>query len=130
MLRLPKHLAYVILFAALWLPSDGRAAMNDSLITINHLLKYVEESKCVFIRNNKEYDAHEAAQHIKSKNESILADIKTPEDFIEQAASKSMLSGQPYWVRCADHAPTLSAEWLIKELANYRKTLRKVSAAK
>jgi Family of unknown function (DUF5329) len=91
--------------------------------SIDHLLRYVEQSGCVFIRNDKEYNSEEAAKHIKTKYESLLFDIKTPEEFIALAASKSMLSGQPYWVRCADHHPTPSADWLTKELVNYRKSV-------
>ena len=120
--RIREHLVYVCLFATLFLPSA--ASTDDALLpTINHLLTYVEESNCVFIRNGKEYNSKDAAKHIKRKYDSLMFDIKTPEEFIERAASKSMLSGQLYWVQCADHSPIPSADWLMGELFNYRKTL-------
>jgi hypothetical protein len=52
-----------------------------------------------------------------------MFDVKTPEELIERAASKSMLSGQLYWVQCAEHSLIPSADWLTAELFNYRKTV-------
>lgn len=123
--RIRRHLVHVSLFAtlALWAPSAaGGAATADEALrqTINHLLQYVEESKCVFLRNDKEYNSQEAAKHIRSKYDSYIFSIKTPEEFIEAAASKSILSGKPYFVRCVDHPSTTSADWLTKELSQYR----------
>ncbi len=119
-----KYLIYICIFAMLLLPSADAASTDDALLrTINHLLTYVEESNCVFIRNGKEYNSKEAAKHIKTKNDALMFDTVTPEEFIERAASKSMLSGQPYFVRCVDHSPVPSADWLSKELSNYRMTL-------
>ena len=104
------------------MPSIALAATDDTLVgTINHLLAYVEASNCVFIRNGKEHDSKEAAKHIKAKYDYFMFNIKTPEEFIEKAASKSVLGGQPYEVRCGDHLPIPSAEWLTQELFNYRK---------
>jgi hypothetical protein len=122
--RIREYLVYVCLFATLLLPSAHAASTDDALLrTINHLLTYVEESNCVFIRNGKEYNSKEAAKHIQTKYDSLMFNIKTPEEFIELAASNSMLSGQPYFVRCVDHSPEPSADWLRKELSNYRMTL-------
>lgn len=105
------------------LPAEGLSTTDDALLhTISHLLKFVEESNCVFIRNDKEYNSREAAKHLKTKYGSFLNNVKTPEEFIELAASKSMVSGQLYWVRCDDDSPIPSADWLTEELANYRKT--------
>ena len=119
-----EHLVYVCVFATLLLPCAHAASTDETLLgTINHLLTYVEESNCVFIRNGNEYNSKEAAKHIRTKNDSLMFGVKTPEEFIELAASKSMLSGQPYFVRCVDHSPMPSADWLTGELFNYRKTL-------
>ena len=99
------------------------ASATDEVLlrSINHLLTYVEESNCVFIRNGKEYNSKEAAKHIRTKYDSFMISIKTPEEFIEKAASKSIISSQLYWVQCADHSPIPTAEWLTQELSNYRK---------
>jgi hypothetical protein len=118
-------------FATLFLPSIASAATDDMLArTINHLLAYVEASNCVFTRNGKEHNSIEAAKHLKAKYDYFMFNIKTPEEFIEKAASKSILGGQPYWVRCADHPPIPSAEWLTQELTNYRTAMRDNSFAK
>jgi hypothetical protein len=112
------------LFATLLLPCADATSSDDTLLgTINYLLTYVEESNCVFIRNGKEYNSKEAAKHIKTKYDSLMFDIKTPEEFIERAATKSMLSGQLYWVQCTEHSPIPSADWLMGDLFSYRKIL-------
>jgi hypothetical protein len=112
---------YLSVFATLFLPFIALPATDDTLVRIiNHLLAYVEASNCVFIRNGKEHNAKEAAKHLKAKYDYFTFNIKTPEDFIDKAASKSILGGHPYSVRCADHSPMPSAEWLMQELTNYR----------
>ena len=125
MYRIGRYLACLSLFATLLLPFEAAATTHEALLqTINHLLRYVEKSKCVFIRNGQEYDSKEAAVHIKMKYDALTFDIKTPEEFIELVASKSSLSDRPYLVRCVDHSPTPSANWLTKELSKYRMALR------
>ena len=119
-----KHFVSMSLCVALLLPSQGAATTDeDGRRAITHLLKYVEESNCVFIRNDKEYNSKEAAKHMRTKYDFSLDNIQTPEEFIAFTASKSMVTGKPYWVRCADHSPILSAEWLTQELSNYRRTV-------
>jgi hypothetical protein len=128
--QLPRFV-YVIAFLTPFLPSIASAAADDMLVgTINHLLAYVEESNCVFIRNGKEHTSKEAAKHLKTKYDYFTFNIKTPEEFIDTAASKSILGGQPYRVRCADHSPIPSAEWLTQELTKYRNTMHDNAFAK
>jgi hypothetical protein len=125
------HFVYLSAFATLFLPSIASAAPDDILVrTIHHLLAYVEASNCSFIRNGKEHNSQEAAKHMKTKYDYFMFNITTPEEFIEKAASKSILGGQPYWVRCADHSPIPSAEWLTQELTNYRNTMQDTTFAK
>lgn len=123
MFRLASQLLCSSLLATLLVPSAGLTTDDGLLHAINHLLKYVEDSNCVFIRNDKEYTSKEAAKHLKTKYDFYMDNLKTPEDFIEMAATKSALSGKPYWVRCDGQFPMLSADWLTKELSNYRKLL-------
>lgn len=116
-------LACLSLLATLVVPTEGLSTTDEPLVsTINHLLKYVEDSKCVFIRNDTDYNSKEAAQHLKTKYDLFMYKVKTPEDFIEVAGTKSIVSGKPYWMRCDGHLIT-SAEWLTKELSDYRKAL-------
>jgi len=46
--------------------------------------------------------------------------INTAEDFIEEAATQSSLSGQPYQIRCGGHDVVTSNQWLRDVLARYR----------
>jgi len=87
---------------------------------INHLLHYIETSGCVFVRNNKEYNATEARDHIENKYEYVKRWVKTTEDFIEYAATKSSITGKPYLIRC-DGCNQPSAKWLQTELERRRK---------
>jgi hypothetical protein len=89
--------------------------------TIKYLLDYVAGSYCTFIRNGEPHTGKEAADHFKAKYEHFKNEIKTPEDFIQIAATKSMITGDPYLVKTADGKEISCAEWLGKVLADYRK---------
>jgi hypothetical protein len=88
--------------------------------TINHLLKYVEESRCTFVRNDEEHNSKSAAEHMRNKYDYFKDRINTPEEFIELCASKSTLSGKLYLVRCVGKSQIPSADWLAEELNKYR----------
>jgi hypothetical protein len=89
---------------------------------ITYLLGFIANSTCEFFRNGSWYDGKKAAAHLRDKYE-ILATgdrIQTAEDFIELAATKSSLSGQPYQVRCSGDRAVTSNQWLHDMLARYR----------
>lgn len=75
----------------------------------------------VFIRNGKEHNATEAADHLRQKWNSARKKIKTADDFIEHLASRSSLSGRPYRIRFQDGKEVESGEWLKGELASLDK---------
>jgi len=87
---------------------------------IVYLIDFVRHSSCTFIRNGSEYNGMQAADHIQAKYDYYKSDIKTVEGFIERAASKSMLSGKPYEVRCADGKIIPAADWIRAEDTAYR----------
>ena len=89
---------------------------------INYLLDYVEISGCEFYRNGSWHDSEKAQQHMRTKFEYFSAQkgIETAEDFIDKAASKSSLSGQPYEVRCGTCTTVTTGPWLKAVLARYR----------
>ena len=87
---------------------------------IDHLLGFIATSPCAFIRNDVEYNGEQAVAHIKDKYDYYKSDIHSAEDFIRLAASKSMVSGRPYSVRC-DVTVTPAADWLNKELDAFRR---------
>src|SRR5262245_39932557 len=77
--------------------ADDRSS-PDLEQTIEYLIGYVSGSGLQFIRNGEKHDAPSAAAHIQSKYSRAKSSIRTPEEFIEKCASKSMLSGSDYIV--------------------------------
>ncbi len=112
--------AVVLLSAALFLLRDAPAAGDALQEPINHLLRYVEQSDCTFIRNGKAYSPRKAAEHMRRKYDHFKNKIQTPEDFIELTATRSAVSGKPYSIRCPGRAEVPATEWLHAELARYR----------
>ena len=93
----------------------------ESTAAIEYLLDLMAGSSLEFVRNGKTHTGAEAATHVRRKYEHYADRIESPEDFIELAATKSLLSGKLYRVRTTDGAvPT--AEWLSGALAEYRDT--------
>lgn len=91
---------------------------------INYLLGFIERSGCMFYRNGSWYGASQAQAHLRSKYDALAAmgRIVTAEDFIEQAATKSSLSGEAYAIRCNSGPAVTTDQWLRDALARYRHT--------
>jgi hypothetical protein len=99
----------------------GKIVAGDSLEpTISYLVDYVGKSDATFVRNGQTHTPQEAANHIKAKYEHFKSEIKTPEDFIRLAASKSLLTGKPYLVRAPDGKEMRLDVWLADALKEYR----------
>jgi hypothetical protein len=88
--------------------------------TIDYLINYIGNSKATFIRNGTSYTPAEAVDHIKAKYAHFKKDIKTPEDFIRLAATKSFLTGKPYLVRTPEGKEMHLDEWLTEALKAHR----------
>ena len=121
--------AYLVVISVLALSGNliharAAATREDLNETIGRLLDFVANSDCVFIRNGSSYNSKEAAAHIKVKYDYFQKEIKTAEDFIRLAASKSQFSGRPYLVRTKDGKEMETADWLSKALNDYRITQR------
>jgi hypothetical protein len=110
--------AFIAMLIVLQLICPARADAKADEIA--YLLKYIRESPCTFIRNGSEYDGAAAADHVAAKYEHFKDEIKSAEDFIDRAATKSLLSGAPYQVRCGSSAKTGAAGWLLDVLHSYR----------
>lgn len=89
---------------------------------IQHLLEFVATSPCKLIRNGRGHTQEEAKEHIQKKFDHYRDQISNAEDFIELSASKSTLSGRPYLIQCLDRPVTLSRNWLLNALKQYRDT--------
>ena len=89
---------------------------------INYLLGFIENSACQFFRNGSWCDARRAAAHLRDKYEMLASGdrIHTAEDFIEDVATRSSLSGQPYQVRCGGDKAIATNQWLRDILTRYR----------
>lgn len=110
-------LALVLILAAGVAPSGAAENLHQA---IQYLLDFVAGSDVTFIRNGATYSGKEAAAHMKAKYDYFKREIKTAEDFIRLAASKSELSGRAYLVRTREGKEIPSAEWLASALNDYR----------
>jgi hypothetical protein len=111
---LKSILCFVFVFA---LPAGG--ACGDTTHEIEHLLKFVESSGCIFIRNGSEHHPAEARKHLARKYAYAKKRINNGEDFIEFLANKSSMTGRPYHVNCQGKL-RLSRDWLYEELSAFR----------
>jgi hypothetical protein len=109
--------AFVFAALVLCAPTPTLAATPDA--EIDHLLTFIAASPCAFIRNGVAYDGAHAVGHIKDKYDYYRDDIHSPEDFIALAASKSVMTGKPYLVKCGE-ATEPAADWLTRELDAFR----------
>ena len=113
----------VLLLTSLAASGDGTGQPSEYLeSTIQFLLKHVTDSGLIFIRNSDRHTAANAAEHMNSKYEYFRGKIKTPEDFIQRCASKSLMSGKPYRVMLENGEEVRTDEWLLRALASYRRS--------
>ena len=104
----PLCLIFLIVILVVAQHAQSEVAVN---LEIDHLLEYIENAGCMFVRNNTAYDGTKARAHIQKKYDYFKDRIKTTEDFIMHDATKSTMSGKLYKVRC-DGREMLCAEWL------------------
>lgn len=111
-----------LLLAVTALPVARAGPPATAQSEINYLLRLVETSGCEFYRNGSWFDASKAEAHLREKYQFLVrADrIHSAEEFIEQAATKSSLSGEPYQVRCGGGEPMTTNQWLHAALAAFR----------
>lgn len=94
---------------------------KNQQMEIDFLLSYVKNSECIFNRNGINYKGSEAVTHIKRKYDYYKNEIKTTEDFIDLAATKSEISGRNYTVKCKNSEIQALGKWLLKALNTLRK---------
>ena len=89
---------------------------------VAQLFSALEHSNCQFYRNGSWYGAAKASAHLRRKYDYLLDRglVKSAEDFIELAASRSSMSGKPYLVKCGDALPIESKAWFTKKLLDAR----------
>lgn len=104
--------------------SAGNAAQTEPADeTIQYLLDYVARSELTFIRNSGQHTAQEASEHMQKKYEHFRDEIKTPEEFIELCATRSLLSGKPYQVINKQGETVKTGDWLTIKLKEHRNSI-------
>lgn len=111
---------FILLLLLIGTVSFARAS-TDNLSEqekISYLLDAVGSSKAIFIRNGVEYPASEAKAHLQMKLEAAGGAIHTADDFINDIASHSYLTGEPYYVELPDGTKIEAETWLREILAD------------
>ena len=98
------------------------AAQADYKTEIEHLIGYVKATECTYIRNGTSHNGLEGASHIRKKYDHHKKDVASAEDFIRLSATKCMISGSKYYIKCPGSPKVESGVWLLQELERYRKT--------
>ena len=94
---------------------------------VRYLIDSVEQSGCSFERNGKSYAADDAADHLAMKYRRGKKYASSAENFIDRLASKSSMSGKPYYIACSGTAKVTSGSWLHQRLAEMREGPEKAS---
>lgn len=109
----------ILVILSSFLSFNALASAQDE---ITHLLNFVAATPCEYERNGSIHSGTEAVEHINKKYAYYSDDIETAEDFIEYSATKSLISGRYYQVRCNNEDPIKSKDWLLNELTLYRQS--------
>ncbi len=85
---------------------------------IHGLLHAVGSSGCEFIRGGTPHAGAKAQTHLFLKYEYLEArdQLKSAEDFIAKAATRSSMTGEAYAIRCAGAGQMASEEWMKAKL--------------
>jgi hypothetical protein len=84
---------------------------------IERLIRYVEtQQQLKFVRNGTAYAAKDAATFLRAKLDRMGGQVSTAQQFIEQIASRSSTSGEPYLIRFGDGRTVPAAQFLGDEL--------------
>jgi hypothetical protein len=111
-------LALLAILIAVPVFSGAPSTMQEE---ISRLLSQIAQSDCQFIRNSKTYSSEQAVEHINNKYNYLKNRIKTTEQFITYAASRSSITGADYLIRCGE-VTTTSRQWLEEQLRAYRQS--------
>jgi hypothetical protein len=108
-------------------PAKAVQAPQAMHAEIGELFKRMQAAKCQFNRNSSWYSAAEAREHLTKKLVYFedRGAIRSTEDFISVAATKTSLSGKQYLVQCTGMAPLESNLWLQEQLKDVRSGSRR-----
>ncbi len=106
----------------------GLASLEKAKIL--YLITQLKLSPCQFERNGAVDDGTKAASHLLKKYSAVKDRINTAEQFIDYVASRSSMSGQPYYILDKNRKRYPSREVLRNELAELEKRVGKVEPTK
>lgn len=120
--RLLAALAAAALAAVAATLASAATEAASSPAEIQYLLRAIEQSGCDFYRNGSWHAAADARAHLARKYEAAQkhTPLHSADDFIEQVASRSSATGEPYRVRCSGEPVVTSGTWFRQVLARYR----------
>ena len=95
-------------------------ATNSMDAEIRQLIAAVGRDGCQLIRNDRQYRAREAREHLRSKWELNEHLVNSTEDFIEKIASRSATTGNVYLIDCEGQPIRPSGDWFQALLAQIR----------
>ncbi|MBB5866342.1 YfeK family protein [Xanthomonas sp. 3058] len=104
--------------------APAQAVTPTTAREIGQLFKVLERSNCQFSRNGAWYAAAKASEHLQRKYDYLQKKglVTSTESFIELAATKSSMSGNPYQVRCGTGAAVASQAWFTGKLRELRQS--------
>lgn len=113
-------IAVLVLALAIVAPA-ALARPDDEQKKIDYLITSIERlDGATFIRNGSAYDAPRAADHMRTKLKYAGEKVQTAEQFIDELASKSSMSGVKYLIKLKDGTVLESADFFRRKLAQYR----------
>ena len=105
--------------------TDDISKIKTEKDKINYLLNKVENlDQAKFWRNGSYYAASKAVSHMKLKWRRQSDDIKTAEDFIRLAATKSSLSNRYYKIKFKDGTEKRNCDYLREELKKLNQRIK------
>jgi hypothetical protein len=117
-----KTLCFVMALCASSWPASATPTAAPIRAEIDALMNRLQSSGCQFNRNGSWYSGAEARDHLLRKLAYFedKSTVKSTEQFIELAATKSSMSGQAYQVKCGATPAVESKAWLTGQLTALR----------
>lgn len=113
-----KHFSILLTMLLASLVATAEPMPPVARAEVANALTRLEASGCKFNRNGKWYTGTQAREHLQKKLDYAekKTSLKTAEEFIAVAASKSSTTGEPYQVKCTDKPPVFSSVWLQQQV--------------
>ena len=122
LMRTTKHRLATLLPLLLPLGAIADPLPPIAKTEIANVLSRLEASGCQFNRNGSWHTSSEARVHLQRKLDYVerKASVKSAEEYIALAASKSSTTGEAYQVKCGSQSSVASSVWLLQQLQEVR----------